>query len=368
MEDRWLLEWIRCVKKGADDAVCRGRLIPVGDGLECESCRARYPVVRGVPVLRDAPRAQSVDWFEGHYAGRSRTHELTTDYLRQERAFMAGFLKRSNVSGPCLEIGCGTGLFAETAPGYIGLEYAIEPLMASGFEAADRICGDAQRLPLADASMECVFSFNTLEHVPEVDLAFGEIDRVLKPGGLLVLKPAWHCTRYTTELIPVRSYGELSARQKLVKALLPVIRSRPYKLLTWIPGRVYRRLTRRPDNPLKWRRLTPYYGKEWISDADAAAGIDCHESIIYYTSRGYTCDSHSSALRQLLAGHDVVILRKGGRSSIPVAEEERVPLDAARRHAEALREAGPAATPVALEPAPASGLPADRLPAASRSR
>ncbi len=163
--------------------------------------------------------------------------------------------------------------------------------------------------------MECVFSFNTLEHVDELALAFEEIDRVLQPGGMLVLKPAWHCARYTTELIPVRAYRDLNARQKLTKALLPVFRSRPYKLLTWTPPRLLRRLTCRPDNPLRWTRMTPYCGEDWISDADASSGIDCHEAILYFTSRNYACDSHRTVLSQVLAGHDIVVLRKGTGST-----------------------------------------------------
>jgi SAM-dependent methyltransferase len=195
-------------------------------------------------------------------------------------------------------------------PQYIGLEYSLGSLFASGFEFARRICGDARRLPLADASVECLFSFATLEHVPDLDLAFAEMDRVLQPGGMLVLKPAWHCTRYTTELIPVRSYRELNARQKLTKAMLPVLRSKLYKVLTWTPWRLSRRLTSRQRNPLRWRRLTPYYGEDWISDADATSGIDCHEGILYFTCRDYTCHSHRNVIRQLLAGHDIVVLQK----------------------------------------------------------
>jgi hypothetical protein len=132
----------------------------------------------------------------------------------------------------------------------------------------------------------------------------------LKPGGYLVLKPAWHCARYVTELIPVRHFAELDLRQKLIKALLPLLRSRPYKFLVRVPWRIGRRLTSRKPNPLRWGRLTPYHGDCWISDADAVASIDCHEGILYYASRGYSCLSHPTALRQLLAGHDVVVLRK----------------------------------------------------------
>jgi SAM-dependent methyltransferase len=304
------LESLCCTRDTPSGRACLGGLNLTDEGLECGECGFAYPIVRDVPVLRPEAFEPTDDWFEAMYAGRSRTEELESEYLRPERAYMGELARRRKLTGPCLEIGCGTGLFADVVPNYIGLEYSLESLCVGGFEDATRVCGDARRLPFADASMECVFSFSTLEHVPDVDRAFAEIDRVLRPGGTLVLKPAWHCTRYTTELIPVLPYRALNARQKATKALLPLLRSRPYKLLTRVPRRLVRRARSRRENPLRWRRLTPYHGAAWISDADAVADIDCHEGILYYTSRGYACSSHPSAIRQLLAGHDIVTLHK----------------------------------------------------------
>jgi SAM-dependent methyltransferase len=263
-----------------------------------------------VPVLKSEALESSDTWFEQMYADRSRRLELASNYLRDEREFMGRFVREHNINGPCLEIGCGVGLFAELVPGFIGLEYSLESLLAEGYEQFTRLCSDARLLPLANGCIECVFSFNTLEHVPDVDFAFSEIDRVLKPGGFLVLKPAWHCTRYNTELIPVLSYQQLNIRQKLTKALLPVLTSKPYKLLTKLPYRFWRRITSRKNNPLSWGRLTPYHGELWIADADATASLDSHEAILYYQSRGYQCLSHLGVFKQLLAGHDIVILRK----------------------------------------------------------
>ncbi|AGA31591.1 methylase involved in ubiquinone/menaquinone biosynthesis [Singulisphaera acidiphila DSM 18658] len=311
MDVTFPIKFLRCIQDHpARDSCCSGALIPTDNAFACDLCNFRYSLVRGIPVFRPDRWQITDSWFEEMYAGRSRIDELETPYLRDERRFMAAFAEQRSLEGPCLEIGCGTGLFAETVPQYIGLEYALESLFAQGFEPFTRLCGDARRLPLADSSMECVFSFNTLEHVPELERAFEEIDRVLKPGGMLVLKPAWHCTKYTTELIPVLPYRELKTRQKVTKALLPIIRSKLYKLLTWTPWRIQRRLMQRPNNPLHWGRLTPYHGKAWISDADATSSIDCHEGILYFTSRGYVCHSHPTAFRQLLAGHDVVVLEK----------------------------------------------------------
>jgi SAM-dependent methyltransferase len=191
------------------------------------------------------------------------------------------------------------------------LEYAPDALLAEGFDGYQRVCADACRLPFPDGTFDCVLTFNTLEHVRAIDVAFAEIDRVTKPRGYLILKPAWHCTRYVTELIPVLPYAELNPRQKLVKLLLPILRSRPYKLLTRLPPRIWRRWRAKPQNPLRWRSLDPYQGPLWTADADATTDIDCHEGILFFESRGYSCLSHPTLRQKLLAGHDIVILRKG---------------------------------------------------------
>ncbi len=305
-----LVALLRCTQTTSQGEVCGGTLNLKGDTWTCCLCDRQYQQVQGVPVLKAETFEPYDTWLEQIYSGRDRTLDLANDYLRSERELMGHFVREQNLHGPCLEIGCGTGLFAEIVPEFIGLDYSLNLLLARGFEPFTRVCGDARQIPLVDASVECIFSFNTLEHVPDLDLAFSEMDRVLKPAGFMVLKPAWHCTRYQTELIPILPYQQLNMRQKLTKALLPILTSKPYKFLTKVPYRLWRRITYRKNNSLSWRKLTPYHGKLWIADADATASIDSHEAILYYQSRRYQCLSHLGVFRQLLAGHDIVILRK----------------------------------------------------------
>lgn len=51
---------------------------------------------------------------------------------------------------------------------------------------ADVVCGDIERLPLADASFGMVWSNLTLQWLNEPQRAFAEMQRVLSPGGLLM--------------------------------------------------------------------------------------------------------------------------------------------------------------------------------------
>jgi ubiquinone/menaquinone biosynthesis C-methylase UbiE len=97
-----------------------------------------------------------------------------------------------------LEIGCGTGFFllnlkqagvlsdgavSDISPGMV--ETAQRNAAALGFSVEGRVA-DAESLPYEDASFDLVVGHAVLHHVPDVELAFRETLRVLRPGGRFV--------------------------------------------------------------------------------------------------------------------------------------------------------------------------------------
>ncbi len=105
---------------------------------------------------------------------------------------MARFAVERRLSGPCLEVGCGTGCFAECVPTTSAWTTRSARSWPRGLDGPTVFARNGRWLPLMDGSVECIFSFNTLEHVPDEDLAFSEIDRscgarlsVLEPGVAL---------------------------------------------------------------------------------------------------------------------------------------------------------------------------------------
>ncbi len=94
-----------------------------------------------------------------------------------------------------LEIGSGTGYFSLNLLqlGLIGRSTAtdISPGMLARLErsAADlgleveTVCAEAEVLPFADASFDLVFGHAVLHHIPDLERAFSEFRRVLRPGG-----------------------------------------------------------------------------------------------------------------------------------------------------------------------------------------
>ncbi|MBK5110835.1 MAG: class I SAM-dependent methyltransferase [Thermoleophilia bacterium] len=111
--------------------------------------------------------------------------------------------------GDALEIGAGTGYFSLNlaARGLIENLTAtdISPGMLSSLsETADRIgvpvrtvVSEAEILPFDDHSFDIVLGHAVLHHIPDLERAFGEFFRVLRPGGLILFcgEPSRHGDR-----------------------------------------------------------------------------------------------------------------------------------------------------------------------------
>jgi ubiquinone/menaquinone biosynthesis C-methylase UbiE len=99
--------------------------------------------------------------------------------------------------GDGLEIGSGTGYFSlnlmqmgtierltatDISPGMLAaLSRTAEQL---GLEA-ETVATEAEELPFEDESFDIVFGHAVLHHIPDIERAFGEFQRVLRPGGVI---------------------------------------------------------------------------------------------------------------------------------------------------------------------------------------
>jgi demethylmenaquinone methyltransferase/2-methoxy-6-polyprenyl-1,4-benzoquinol methylase len=96
-----------------------------------------------------------------------------------------------------LDVGCGTGdlsfaCLRAGAGSVLGLDFA-RPMLVRAREKAARgrerwvafAVGDATRLPVPDGSVDVWCSGFVVRNIPDLDAAFGEAWRVLRPGGRL---------------------------------------------------------------------------------------------------------------------------------------------------------------------------------------
>ena len=122
------------------------------------------------------------------------------------RAQVMGKLRKglgARASGPfahALEIGAGTGYFSlnlmqegvieratclDISPGMLAtLERNAATLGLA--ERVETVATDAEQLPFADATFDLVLGHAVLHHLPDLDRAFSEFMRVLRPGGVVM--------------------------------------------------------------------------------------------------------------------------------------------------------------------------------------
>jgi ubiquinone/menaquinone biosynthesis C-methylase UbiE len=162
--------------------------------------------------------------------------------------------------GEVLEVAVGTGLNLPCYPGGVtltGLDLS-EGMLAIARDRAGRLGrpaslrqGSAHDLPFAGASFDTVVCTFGLCAIPDPATAVGEMARVLRPGGRLILvdhvvSSSWPVrgVQWLLELASVPLAGEHFRRRpvKLVEALgLPVERRERFKL-----GMVERLVARKP--------------------------------------------------------------------------------------------------------------------------
>jgi len=138
------------------------------------------------------------DWEAGTYDEKWSISfdQRCVDYARDRFAHVAG---RANWPyGRSLELGCGTGFFTlnlrlagvideahvtDVSPRMV--EVAQRNASALGFDIEGQVA-DAELLPYRDDSFDIVIGHAVLHHIADVELAFREVLRVLKPGGRFV--------------------------------------------------------------------------------------------------------------------------------------------------------------------------------------
>lgn len=126
---------------------------------------------------------RSLDYFDAVARDRYRQQPWMHDYFGYER--FAG--------KQVLEIGIGQGTdmmqFAQAGAICHGVDITENHLELTALNATlrgyevDLHEVDATRLPFADNTIDCVYSFGVLHHIPEIEKVVSEIYRVLKPGG-----------------------------------------------------------------------------------------------------------------------------------------------------------------------------------------
>lgn len=185
-----------------------------------------------------------------------------------------------------LEVGCGTGLLQDLVEDYVGMDIALNSRV---FMHKPFCVGTGTLLPFRDNEFDAVWSIWVLEHVSNPEQMLNEMRRVTKHGGSVFLCAGYAIDDWVATGLHKRSFEVLTARERLLKFLLFMRRSRFYRVCQALPGRLadltgY--LWTHEPSALRIKALQPNYGLYWDYDADATASLDAYNVALYFLTRG----------------------------------------------------------------------------------
>jgi len=153
--------------------------------LRCDSCG----------LVMTAPRLEKAGlepYYGPEYWGRADADN--PGWVRRDQAPRTAFLERFRREGRLLDVGCGLGLFLLALDPARWERYGLEVMPAAHQEAARRLGAD--RIVTAELTaaefppehFDVVTFWDALEHLPDPVRALNAAFRLLRPGGLVLLR------------------------------------------------------------------------------------------------------------------------------------------------------------------------------------
>ena len=170
-----------------------------------------------------------------------------------------------------LDVGSGAGTITADLARIVGpadvvaLEVGEEPaaltraeLARQGLEEVRVLVGDAQAMPLGDASFDVVHAHQVLQHLPDPVRAFAEMRRVTRPGGLVAVRDSdYEGFRWWPEVPGLDRWLELYLRATRANSGTPDAGRR---LLAWAREAGFRDVT---SSSSTWLHATPESRAAW---------------------------------------------------------------------------------------------------------
>jgi SAM-dependent methyltransferase len=133
-------------------------------------------------------------------------------YWQRERHRI--ILAFTGAGGKILDVGCGSSRILQDLPGSVGVDVLLRKLRFLRPVHPQVAQASVFALPFPDASFDTVICSEVIEHIPDDPRALGELTRVLKPNGTLVLgtpdygRPLWHIIEWVYGRVAPGGYAD----------------------------------------------------------------------------------------------------------------------------------------------------------------
>lgn len=116
-----------------------------------------------------------------------KRRDFTVDYV------IANIQENSDI----LDLGCGAGpvltVLKEHSYKLIGIDYSLDMLQHARRELGNNIDqlpllrAECEKVPMRDSTFDCIICLGVISYAESIDTALGEIYRLLKPGGKVIV-------------------------------------------------------------------------------------------------------------------------------------------------------------------------------------
>lgn len=116
--------------------------------------------------------------------------------------------------GRTLDVGCGSSRILQDLPGAIGVDVLLRKLRFLHRVHPEVVQASANALPFPDETFDTVICSEVIEHIPDHPSVIGELSRVLRPGGRLVLgtpdygRVLWHIIEWAYGKVAPGGYAQ----------------------------------------------------------------------------------------------------------------------------------------------------------------
>lgn len=164
--------------------------------LHCQGCRAEYPIINGIPRFVPAENyASSFGWQWNRFPKTQLDSHSGLPITRNRFFAQSGWTSEELAGKFVLDVGCGSGRFAEvalsTGARLVALDYssAVDACAKNlgGNPRLDLVQGDMYKLPFREGVFDYVYCFGVIQHTPEPSRGFQSMVGVVKPAGRIAV-------------------------------------------------------------------------------------------------------------------------------------------------------------------------------------
>ena len=182
-------------------------------------------------VLRNS--VESADYDERAFYSRIPLQR----YWQRKRHQIITTMARAQ--GRTLDVGCGSSVILQSLNDAIGLDVQLNKLRYMRQYGVPLTQGSVLALPFRDASLDCVVCSQVIEHIPADPAILGELTRVLRPGGVLILGTpdyatiGWRVIEPLYGLAAPHGYKDEHVTHYTLASLTELVRSHGLELLEY---------------------------------------------------------------------------------------------------------------------------------------